>query len=311
MESGVPDGPTRVAVIVPAFNEEACIKETIDRLRTALTRAADCVFDIICVNDGSTDRTGEILASLPGLTVITHEVNRGYGAALQTGVEHSAHDWIFIVDADGTYDLDDLPRLIAEAGPRVEMVVGARAGEGISGAPFRRLARWILRGMVRALSGVTVPDLNSGMRIFRRGLYEEFRHLLPLGFSFTTTLTVASLYSGYHVRYVPTAYKRRIGTSTIRPIRDFIGFVSLLVRLASYFEPLKFFVPTSLALFVVAILRAIRDLLVVGYIGNLAIIFFVLSFQVIVVGILADVVVRRSKSGPSMQNARASQERRP
>lgn len=311
MEQGTPAAAlTSVAVIVPAFNEEGFIRETIERLRGAMARAQGCAFDIICVNDGSTDRTAEILASLPGLTVITHEVNRGYGAALQTGLEQCTHDWIFIVDADGSYDLDDLPRLIAETGPRVEMVVGARAGEGISGAPFRRLARWILRGMVHVLSGVTVPDLNSGMRMFRRGLYEEFRHLLPLGFSFTTTLTVASLYSGYHVRYVPTTYRRRVGKSAIRPVRDFVGFISLLVRLASYFEPLKFFVPISLVLLIVAILRAIRDLLVVGYIGNLAIIFFVLSFQAIVVGILADVVVRRSKSGPSMQSARSEERRR-
>jgi glycosyltransferase involved in cell wall biosynthesis len=303
------DAPASVAIIIPVYNEEACIRETVERVRVAMSRVEGWSFEVICVNDGSTDRTADVLNSLTGVTVLTHEANRGYGAALQTGLEHCTHDWIFIVDADGTYSVDDLPRLIAETGPRVEMVVAARAGEGITYAPFRRLARWILRSMVRALSGVTVPDLNSGMRVFRRGLYEEFRHLLPLGFSFTTTLTVASLYSGYHVRYIPTQYSRRTGESSVRPIRDFVSFVSLLIRLASYFEPLKFFVPASLALFVIAILRATRDLFVVGYIGNLAIIFFVLSFQVIVVGILADVVVRRSKSGPSM-HARSQERRR-
>jgi hypothetical protein len=144
-----------------------------------------------------------------------------------------------------------------------------------------------------------VPDLNSGMRVFRKSLYTECRHLLPLGFSFTTTLTVASLYAGRRVRYVPVRYERRIGRSNIRPVRDFIGFVMLIVRLASYFEPLRFFVPISLAVFGVGVLRAIRDIIVVNQFGAMAVILFLTAFQIFALGVIADVIVRHFQIVPT------------
>src|SRR6185295_16626500 len=131
-------------------------------------------------------------------------------------------------------------------------------GEGIKGQPLHRIARWILRRMVRALTGVFVPDLNSGLRVFRRAIYAHFRHLLPLGFSFTTTMTVASLYSGYRVRYIPTRYGKRTGKSNLRPVSAFVAFMILIVRLTSYFEPLRFFLPLALAIFALSCLRGAR-----------------------------------------------------
>src|SRR5581483_9025245 len=168
-----------------------------------------------------------------------------------------------------------------------------RAGQGISSGPFRRLARWILRKMVHGLTGTMVPDLNSGMRIFRRSLYSEFRHLLPMGFSFTTTLTVASLYSGHKVRYMPVQYQRRIGHSNIRPVRDFLGFVMLIVRLASYFDPLRFFLPVAFLFVALGILRGIRDVIVTNALGGLSLILFFIALQIFVLGVIADVIVRR------------------
>jgi hypothetical protein len=147
--------------------------------------------------------------------------------------------------------------------------------------------------MVHGLTGVIVPDLNSGMRVFRKALYSEYRHLLPLGFSFTTTLTVASLYSGRRVRYIPINYERRIGRSNIKPVQDFFGFMMLIVRLASYFEPLRFFLPAAAGLFLLGLLRAIRDIIVVNQIGALSVILFLTAFQVFVLGVIADVIVRR------------------
>ncbi len=182
----------------------------------------------------------------------------------------------------------------------MDMVVGARRGPGISGSPFKRLARWLLRKMVQSLTGTSVPDLNSGMRVFRHSLYQEFRHLLPLGFSFTSTITVASLYSGYALKYVPIDYARRVGKSNIKPVRDFIGFTILIVRLASYFEPLSFFVPASFVILAVAILRGIRDVIVTNGIGSLAVILVFFSAQLFVMGVVTDVVVRRSRSGSSV-----------
>ncbi len=279
---------------MPVFNEETSLEHTLEQLRATVAEMRDCDCEMICVDDGSSDRTPEILKRQPGVTVLTHERNQGYGAALRTALHYTDSEWIFIVDADGTYPLDRLSDLWAEARKGADMVVGARSGPGIAGNPLKRFARWILRRLVHVLTGVMVPDLNSGMRVFRRSLYEELGHLLPLGFSFTTTLTVACLYLQYRVRYLPIDYQPRIGRSGIRPVRDFLGFVILTVRLASYFEPLTFFIPTAGVILVVAIVRGIRDVIVSNVIGTFAALLVVLAIQIVAVGILADVVVRRT-----------------
>lgn len=287
------------AVVVPVYNERGAIQETVARLQGLCASIPGYQFEIVCINDGSSDGTGEILAGLQGITVITHDVNRGYGAALRTGLDYCTQEWIFITDADGTYPLGDLPQLLQCAEGGVDMVVGNRVGSGLSATPFHRLARWILRKMVHGLTGVMVPDLNSGMRVFRRSLYAEFRHLLPMGFSFTTTLTVASLYSGRRVRYEPIHYERRIGKSNIKPVKDFLGFAMLIVRLASYFDPLRFFLPAAIGLFALGFARAIRDVIVVNQFGALSVILFLTAFQVFVLGVIADVIVRRFQVVPS------------
>jgi len=287
-------------VIIPVYNECRAIEDTVTRVQGLCAEVPGYDFEIICVNDGSSDGTGDILARLQGITVITHDVNRGYGAALRTGLDYCTQEWIFITDADGTYPLADLPKLLGCAKDKVDMVVGNRVGSGLSATPFHRLARWILRKMVHGLTGVMVPDLNSGMRVFRRTLYAEFRHLLPMGFSFTTTLTVASLYSGRKVHYEPINYERRIGKSNIKPVQDFLGFAMLIVRLASYFDPLRFFLPAAFALAGLGVLRAIRDVIVVNQFGALSVILMLTAFQVFVLGVIADVIVRRFQVPPPM-----------
>lgn len=288
------------AVVIPVYNEHGAIAETVNRLKTICTTVAGYDFEIICVDDGSDDGTHEILAVLDGITVITHQVNRGYGAALRTGLDYCSQEWIFIADADGTYPLAELPRLLDCASTGIDMVVGNRVGSGLSATPFHRMARWILRKMVHGLTGVMVPDLNSGMRVFKRSLYAEFRHLLPMGFSFTTTLTVASLYSGRRVHYEPIVYERRIGKSNIKPVQDFLGFAMLIVRLASYFEPLRFFLPAAFGLTLLGVARAIRDVIVVNQFGALSVILLLTAFQVFVLGVIADVIVRRAMVPPGM-----------
>lgn len=286
------------AVIIPVYNERGAIEDTIHRVQRICAQVPNYDFEIICVNDGSSDGTGDILKRVEGITVITHDVNRGYGAALRTGLDYCDEEWIFITDADGTYPLEDLPRLLNVAATGLDMVVGSRQGTGISSKLPHMLARWMLRKMVHGLTGVMVPDLNSGMRVFRRTLYQEFRHLLPMGFSFTTTLTVASLYSGRKVRYEPINYERRIGKSNIKPVKDFIGFSMLIVRLASYFEPLRFFLPAAFGLAILGVLRAIRDVIVVNQFGALSVILLLTAFQVFMLGVIADVIVRRSLVAP-------------
>ena len=287
------------AIIIPAYNEQGAIEETLTRIRDIAGQIPGYDFEVICINDGSTDGTGEILGRLAGVTVLNHDVNRGYGAALRTGLDYCSQEWVFIADADGTYPLQDLGPLLTSAEGGVDMVVGNRTGVGIKASLPHQIARWILRKMVHGLTGVMVPDLNSGMRVFRKSLYAEFRHLLPMGFSFTTTLTVASLYSGRKVRYVPIHYDRRIGRSNIKPVQDFLGFSMLIVRLATYFDPLRFFLPAAMGLALVGIGRAVRDVLVVNQFGALAVILLLTAFQIFVLGVVADVIVRRFQVVPS------------
>ena len=284
---------TSCAIIIPVYNESGAIQDTVARIQNICVQVQGYAFEIICIDDGSTDDSAKILAGIQGITVLTNDVNRGYGAALRTGLDYCSQEWVFITDADGTYPLEDLVHLLDCAQSGADMVVGNREGAGISRSPVRRLARWLLRKMVHGLTGVMVPDLNSGMRVFRKAVYAEFRHLLPLGFSFTTTLTVASLYSGRRVRYIPVNYERRIGRSNIKPVQDFFGFAILIVRLASYFDPLRFFLPAAIGLFVLGLLRAIRDIIVVNQFGALSVILFLTAFQVFVLGVIADVIVRR------------------
>lgn len=285
-------------VVIPVYNEIGAIENTLYELKSVLATIKNFETEIVCVEDGSNDGTKELLTKQVGIRNIFHPVNRGYGAALRTGLESCSegNPWIFILDADGTYPIHLLPEILSYTNKGHEMVIGARVGKGISNAPFKRVARWILRKMVYYLSGTFVPDLNSGMRVFRYSLYKEFRHLLPTGFSFTSTLTVASLYKGYSLKYISIPYEKRIGKSNIDPVKDFLGFVILFVRLASYFEPLRFFIPASLFIFLIGVMRGLRDIYISNSIGSLSVILFFFAFQIFVTGILADVVVRRSQS---------------
>jgi len=290
-------------IIIPVFNEEKVITSTVKKIQTVVSSVVSWKFEIICVNDGSSDGTSKILRQLKGITLLEHGANRGYGAALQTGLNFSPHDWVFIVDADATYPLEDFPRFLAEAEGGAAMVIGARRGIGISLSPFRRFARWILRKMAHVLTGVMVPDLNSGMRIFKKQLFLEFKNLLPYGFSFTTTLTLASLYNNYQIKFIPIDYAQRVGASNIRPVRDFFGFLMLIVRIATYFEPLRFFLPLSILTVAIGFAKGTRDFIVLGHIGALAVIVSILGIQFFVLGVLAEVIVHRSANfyppGPS------------
>ncbi len=282
------------SVVIPIYNEEKVIASTIERLKKIISQIQNWEFEIVCVNDGSADKSKDILDALHGIKVIHHVVNRGYGAALKTGLNSVKTNWVFICDADATYPIEDLPKLLAEAELGFDMVVGARHGIGIAVNPFHRIARWILRKMTHILTGTMVPDLNSGMRVFRRRLYLEFKNLLPMGFSFTTTITMASLYSGYRIKYVPIEYAKRVGKSNIKPVRDFFGFTMLIIRIASYFEPLRFFLPLAFAIMGVGVLRGLRDFLLLDHIGSLAVTIFLMGVHIFVMGIIAEVVVRRS-----------------
>ena len=228
-----------VSVVIPAFNEEGAIEDGVREVLDVMGQSG-IEFELIVIDDGSADRTSE-LARSAGATVYSMPENRGYGASLKAGINRAKYDIIVITDADGTYPAESIPVMLGELG-EYDMIVGARIGESVAIPLVRRPAKWFLRRLASYLAGRDIPDLNSGLRVMRKPLVKRFEHLLPSGFSFTTTITLASLCSGSLVKYSPINYHKRIGESKIRPGHAF-EFLLLILRTIVYFNPLKIFVP--------------------------------------------------------------------
>jgi len=282
----------KISAIIPAYNEETGIEKVISEL-TAVLRKNDITFEIIVVNDGSTDRTGEILKDLE-VILLNHPVNRGYGASLKDGIKEARYDNILILDADGTYPQDAIPALIAKA-DRYDMVVGSRTGGSVAIPPHRRFPKWLLKKMADYLVGMKIPDLNSGLRIFKKNTALKFFNILPNGFSFTTTITVALLSNNYRVKYIPINYNKRTGKSKFRPIQDTFNLLNLILRTSLYFNPLKIFIPFSLILFLLAVLVFIYSKFFTPQVMDITIIVIIMTaVQILALGLIADLVDKRT-----------------
>lgn len=283
-----------LSVIIPAYNEAKSISEVIQKTRQVL-ESLGATFELIVVEDGSTDATREILRGIDGVRVVEHPQNLGYGASLKTGIRTAQADWVAILDADGTYPettLRDLWALASEA----DMVVAARTGQNVHIPWIRRPAKRIVTRFAEYIAGRRIPDLNSGMRLMRKSIVERFLHLLPDGFSFTTTITLAMIVDGYRVKYVSTDYLKREGHSKIRPIADTLNFFSLITRTGLYFRPLKVFVPVSLMLFLLGLLVLFGSWWQLGRImDSTATILIMTGVQFLAMGMLAELIIRRSR----------------
>jgi glycosyltransferase involved in cell wall biosynthesis len=284
--------PAGLSVIIPAYNEEGGIAGVVERLQAVLSGMA-LATEVIVVDDGSADQTAA-RAEAAGAVVVRHGQNRGYGASLKTGIRRARFDRVAILDADGTYPPEALPELWAAAADQ-DMVVGARKKGKVHIPLVRRPAKALLRWLASYLSGYPIPDLNSGFRIMRREVVLRYFSLLPSGFSFTTTITLAMLVAGFDVRYVDIEYHRRTGRSHIRPIRDTLGFLALILRTVLYFNPLRIFLPLAL-FFMVA--GAAVFLLSWAYLARpldtTSLLLIVTGVQLAGVGMVADVVARRA-----------------
>ena len=279
-----------ITVIVPAYDEEDAIAETIAQVREAMAGSA-YDHELIVVDDGSSDCTAERARAL-GARVICHDANRGYGASLKTGIRASKGGWIVITDADGTYPNKRIPDLIEHAGEN-EMVVGARTGDAARIPLIRRPVKWLLAKLANYLAETKIPDYNSGLRVFRKDLALRFFRILPSGFSFTTTITLASLSQGYRVKYVPIAYHKRTGKSKIKPVRDTYNFFMLIVRTVLYFNPLRVFMPAGFALFAMGIAKLIHEIVTGGGIAETSVLLLLAAFQTVALGLLADMIDTR------------------
>jgi glycosyltransferase involved in cell wall biosynthesis len=295
IQTVITDAPARVdlAVIVPAYNEQGGIERTIARIQEVLA-VLPCSTEIIVVDDGSVDATGE-LAARCNVRVLSHAVNQGYGAALKTGILSSDAEAIMIMDADCTYPPDAIPRLYAGLA-RADMVVGARALSSKGVAWVRRPAKWVLNRFASYLVGRRIADLNSGQRVMKRSAVLRYLHLLPSGFSFTSTITMAMLANGHPVEYQPIEYGVRTGRSKIRP-SHFGTFMLLVVRAIVLFNPLKVFLPLGALLFAVGIAKLVEDV-IKWNLSETAVMAFLAAIVVWSVGLLADMIARLQMQPP-------------
>lgn len=276
-----------VSVVVPAYNEAGGVAAQVAAVRQAL-RAHDVTHEIIVVDDGSRDATGDEAARADA-TVVRHPRNRGYGAALKSGIRAATHETIVIIDADGTYPADMIPTLIPYIND-YDMVVGARIGSTTHIPLARRPAKWFLRQLASYLTGEAIPDLNSGLRVMKKPLVERFEYILPSGFSFTTTITLSLLCNDFSVYYHPINYYRRTGSSKIRPV-DAYHFLLLILRTIVYFNPLKVFLPLGAFLFLGGLGKFIYDLFI-GNLSETAVLGFLAAFIVWAIGLLSDQIAR-------------------
>ncbi len=229
-----------VTIIMPAYNEAEGIGATIAELIEAIPQAT-----ILVVDDGSHDDTASIAESA-GATVLRHCRNRGYGAALKTGIRTVRTPYVAMYDADGQHRPEDLITLVDRAG-EYDIVIGARGSD--SHRPLlRRPGKWLLKRIINALVGQKIPDFNSGLRVIRRDVILRYLHLLPNGFSASATTTICMLQRGYEVCFSPITVRKRAGSSTVGQLRDGWNTISLVVRLIILFNPRRFFLPPAVAL---------------------------------------------------------------
>lgn len=227
-----------ISIILPAKNEAEGLRRTLPGLRDLLPGA-----ELIVVDDGSTDQTAD-LARQFGATVLSSPYSMGNGAAIKRGARAATGDILVFMDADGQHDPVLATRLLDRLGQGFDMVVGARGWDGQAGVG-RGLANGLYNRVATWMTGHQIVDLTSGFRVVRAEKFKEFLHLLPNGFSYPTTITMAFFRSAYSVAYEPIPVAARVGKSHIRPLRDGLRFLLIIFKIATLYSPLKLFAPTA------------------------------------------------------------------
>lgn len=260
-----------ISVVIPAYNEENAIEQTVAEIKAGLTAANINSFEIIVVNDCSSDNTGKILDKIEGVTAIHHPHNMGYGRSLKDGIKVAKNEYIVITDADGTYPNEKIPELYLEIQNGFDMVVGARQGSHYKESWMKFFLRRILKFLVEFTSGREIPDINSGLRIFRRKDILKFFPNLCNTFSFTTSATLAYMMTAKFVKYIPIEYEKRIGKTKVKLFKDSLRTLQFILEAILFYNPIKIFlvvcalmIITSLICFVGAYALQFYSLFLIG-----------------------------------------------
>jgi polyisoprenyl-phosphate glycosyltransferase len=285
-----------VSVVLPAYNEAGHIRDEVERITAAL-KDSRYSFEIVVVDDGSTDGTADQIEGLPFVQVIRFPVNRGSGTARRIGTLESRGRWVVWTDADLTYPNERIPEFIdvLESG-RAHQVVGARVAEAGTMKSLRVPAKWAIRRLAEFLTQTEIPDLNSGLRAFSKAHARPYLGLLPQGFSCVTTITMAFLANGLLVTYLPIEYRPRAGRSHFHPVKDAYRYILQVLRMVTFFEPLRVFAPIALTLLVVGTGKFIYDQFVDAFsIASNTLLLLLGGLILFSVGMLADLIVRTNR----------------
>lgn len=278
-----------VSIVIPAFNEENGVGPVIRELQDILQKSG-IRGEVIVVDDGSVDATAKAAAEA-GARVIRHRSNRGYGAALKTGITVASFDIIAITDADRTYPSSEIPALLQEL-ENADMVVGARIGKNVKIPAIRKPAKWVLNRLANYVADARIPDLNSGLRVFRREIAMQYFPILPDQFSFTSTITLAMHCDKYAVVYLPIDYLPRTGKSKIVPW-DAYNFAVLILRTAMLFKPLRVFLPLVVLCLLYGTVKMSIDMVRDPNISASALLAFMSALLILLIGMLGDAMAAR------------------
>jgi polyisoprenyl-phosphate glycosyltransferase len=283
-----------VSVVLPCYNERDHVELEVKRIRAALD-AAGMRHEVICVDDGSTDGTREVLQGIAGIRRILLPRNQGSGTARRIGTQQARGRVVVWTDADMTYPNEIIPELVNQLDDTYDQVVGARRTEAGTYKLFRVPAKWAIRKLAAYLTSTDIPDLNSGLRAFKRSVAEPYLRLLPSGFSCVTTITLAFLSNGHPVKYVPIDYFRRAGRSKFHPLRDAYNYILQVLRMVMYFNPLRVLMPVGLTLLAATAVKLVYDLIVHDLrVTGSTVLVGLAAFNIMAIALLADLVVRRT-----------------
>jgi polyisoprenyl-phosphate glycosyltransferase len=294
-----------VSIVLPIHNEAGHLLQEIERISRALDASAYC-YELVVVDDGSTDGSGDLVRGVAGVRLITLRDNRGSGAARRAGTLAARGDVVVWTDVDMTYPDDRIPELVDELGD-YDQVVGARTSEQGTQKAIRVPAKFAIRRLASYLVETPIPDLNSGFRAFRRDVGQQFVHELPDGFSCVTTLTLSFMSNGYAVRYVPIPYAERAGRSKFHWWGDTKRYLRQVVRMALSYNPLRIFMPAGLVLLALAIGKLAFDWTTRDFsLSPNTLLLFLAAFQIMTTGMLADLVARGHRRRDLVASSRIS-----
>ena len=289
LESVTPEERVQVSIVIPAYNEEEAIASVIQEIKRAMSEVS-FRYEILVVDDGSTDSTSQ-KAQAEEVRVLRRPQRRGSGTARRNGIEAAKGEIIVMIDGDGSYEARDIPKLLGYF-PQYDQVNGARQSEEGAMKWLRAPAKFFIRKLACYLSHTKIPDLNTGLKAFKRSVMMQYLWVLPDGFSCVSTMTLAFLCNGYDVMWIPIGYRKRIGKSKFHPVWDTASYLLTVIRMTMYFKPLSVFLPASVFLFCLALAKGIHSVwFSTGKLGFFELIASMTAVLIGVLGLVADLIV--------------------